>query len=220
MQSDSDDDDADNDRPPMKVLLVHPSSLMYSDVYLRLEPLGLEQVGGALRKAGHDVRLIDLQIFRHRDFLRRLDQWRPDAVAFSLNYLANIPEVLDLARATRERLPDAFVFAGGHSVSFIAAEVLKHADGAIDCILRGEGEAAAPQLLAAFRDGDVSETTAGRFRAARRAFTTMAFARRSCCIILRASSSPRSAKAWQAASIFPPRFWNSRARPSQTACKA
>jgi hopanoid C-3 methylase HpnR len=130
---------------------------MYSDVYLRLEPLGLEQVGGALRAAGHDVQLIDLQIFRQRDYFRRLDEWRPDAVCFSLNYLANIPEVLDLAKATRQRRPDCFQFAGGHSVSFIAAEVLEHAGGALDCILRGEGEEAAPQLLAAFRDGDITE---------------------------------------------------------------
>ena len=38
----------------MKVLLVHPSALLYSEVYLRLEPLGLECVGGALNRAGHD----------------------------------------------------------------------------------------------------------------------------------------------------------------------
>jgi len=46
----------------MKVLLVHPSALLYSEVYLRLEPLGLECVGGALKRAGHDVRLLDLQV--------------------------------------------------------------------------------------------------------------------------------------------------------------
>jgi hypothetical protein len=28
----------------MRVLLVHPSPLMYSEIYLRLEPLGLERV--------------------------------------------------------------------------------------------------------------------------------------------------------------------------------
>jgi hypothetical protein len=27
----------------MRVLLVHPSPLMYSEIYLRLEPLGLER---------------------------------------------------------------------------------------------------------------------------------------------------------------------------------
>ena len=28
----------------MRVLLVHPSPLMYSEIFLRLEPLGLERV--------------------------------------------------------------------------------------------------------------------------------------------------------------------------------
>src|SRR5947199_9924392 len=98
----------------MKVLYVHPSALMYSEVYLRLEPLGLELVAEATRRAGHDVRLLDLQSFRHSDYFRLLDEWRPDAVGFSLNYLANIPEVVDLAIETRRRLPGGFVFAGGH----------------------------------------------------------------------------------------------------------
>ena len=38
---------------------------MYSEIYLKLEPLGLERVAGAVRAAGHDVRLLDLQIFGH-----------------------------------------------------------------------------------------------------------------------------------------------------------
>ena len=133
----------------MKVLLVHPSALLYSEVYLRLEPLGLECVGGALKQAGHDVRLLDLQIFSHRDFDRELTAFQPDAIGFSLNYLANVPEAIDLAKAAKRTLPRAFVFFGGHSVSFIAQEVLQHGDGAIDAIVQGEGEVTAPQMLAA-----------------------------------------------------------------------
>src|SRR5947207_3202261 len=131
----------------MKVLLVHPSALLYSEVYLRLEPLGLECVGGALKRAGHDVRLLDLQIFNQRDFEREIREFRPEAVGFSLNYLANVPEAIDLARLSKEILPHAFVFFGGHSISFIADEVLKHGDGVIDAIVTGEGEVTAPRML-------------------------------------------------------------------------
>ena len=136
----------------MRVLLVHPSALLYSEIYLRLEPLGLERVAAALRAARHDVRVLDLQIFGHRDYVRELETFRPDAVGFSLNYLANVPEVIDLAIETKRRRPRAFVFAGGHSGSFIAPELLDHAGGGLDCVVRGEGEAIAPRLLEAVGD--------------------------------------------------------------------
>ena len=53
----------------MKVLCVHPGPLMYTKIFLRLEPLGLELVAAAVRAAGHEVRLIDLQVESHRAFL-------------------------------------------------------------------------------------------------------------------------------------------------------
>jgi magnesium-protoporphyrin IX monomethyl ester (oxidative) cyclase len=144
----------------MRVLLVHPGPLMYSEIYLRLEPLGLERVAAAVRAAGHEVRLLDLQIVRTPDYLKELDEFKPDAVGFSVNYLANVPEVIDLAKETRRRRPDCFVFAGGHSVSFISPEVLDHAAGALDCIVRGEGEVITPRLLEAIHDAKL-ETLPG-----------------------------------------------------------
>jgi hopanoid C-3 methylase len=138
----------------MKLLAVHPSGLMYTRIFLRLEPLGLELICAAARDAGHDVRLIDLQVETHRDLERLVRTWRPDAVCFSGNYLANIPEIVDLAKAIDARLPECFVFVGGHSASFIAADLLRHADGAVDCVLKGEGEASVAALLAAVASGE------------------------------------------------------------------
>ena len=137
----------------MKVLAVHPSCLMYSKIYLRLEPLGLELVAAAAQQAGHSVRLIDLQCEPQTDFYRLLRRWRPDAIAFSGNYLANVPEIIDLARDARALLPDAFICVGGHSVSFIPNEILQHAAGAVDCVLTGEGETAITGLLNALSNG-------------------------------------------------------------------
>jgi len=136
----------------MRVLLVHPSPLMYSELYLRLEPLGLERVAAAIEAAGHEVRLLDLQIFRHDDYWREIETFAPQAVGFSVNYLAYVTEVVDLAKATKARRGALFVFVGGHSASFIAAEFLDHAGGAIDCIVRGEGEVIAPRVLEAIGD--------------------------------------------------------------------
>ncbi|HET7876753.1 MAG TPA: hopanoid C-3 methylase HpnR [Methylomirabilota bacterium] len=136
----------------MRVLLVHPSALMYSELYLRLEPVGMERVAAAVRAAGHEVRILDLQIFTRADYRRELDDFKPGAVGFSVNYLANVPEVVDLAKATKQARPECFVFVGGHSASFIAPEFLDHGGGAIDCVVRGEGEVVAPRVLEAIGD--------------------------------------------------------------------
>jgi hopanoid C-3 methylase len=136
----------------MRVLLVHPSALMYSEIFLRLEPLGLERVAAAVLADGHDVRLIDLQVYGRADLERQVAEFRPEAVGFSLNYLANVPEVVDLAKRVKVMLPGCVVFAGGHSVSFVADQVLAHAEGAIDVVLKGEGEVGAPALLGAIPD--------------------------------------------------------------------
>jgi hopanoid C-3 methylase HpnR len=141
----------------MRVLLVHPSALMYSEIFLRLEPLGLERVASALLADGHEVRLVDLQVYRHAELMRQVAEFQPDAVGFSLNYLANVPEVVNLAKRIKVVWPDCVVFAGGHSVSFVAEQVLGHAHGAIDVVLKGEGETGAPALLAALPDQALAE---------------------------------------------------------------
>jgi hopanoid C-3 methylase HpnR len=138
---------------PSRVLLVHPSPLIFSEIFLRLEPLGVECVAAAVQAAGYDVRLIDLQVLTGQDLRDTLRSWQPDAVGFSVNYLANVPEVIDLAREIKSTLPRTRVFVGGHSASFVASDMLAHADGAIDCVIRGEGEGATVQLLAAFAAG-------------------------------------------------------------------
>jgi hopanoid C-3 methylase len=145
----------------MRLLGVHPSPLMYTKVFLRLEPLGLELVAAAARRAGHEVDLMDLQIEDGTAYLRRLADWRPDVVAFSCNYLPNVPEIVDLAKLAKERLPESFICVGGHSASFVASSLIAHGDGAIDCVLKGEGEAGMPLLLRAIERGEDPRSVPG-----------------------------------------------------------
>jgi hypothetical protein len=49
------------------------------------------------------VRIIDLQTFSHPELYAELKEFEPEAVGFSLNYLANVPEVIDLAKAVKGR---------------------------------------------------------------------------------------------------------------------
>jgi magnesium-protoporphyrin IX monomethyl ester (oxidative) cyclase len=115
----------------VRLLLVHPSALMYSEIFLRLEPLGMERVAGAALAAGHEVRVIDLQVTPRQTLEREMATFAPHAIGVSLNYLANIPEAIDLARRAKELVPGVFVFFGGHSVSFVAEDVLAQAEGAV-----------------------------------------------------------------------------------------
>ena len=110
----------------MRWLLVHPSSLMYSEIFLRLEPLGLEAIA--------------------------------------------------TAAAVKRACPGCFVFLGGHSVSFIARDVLEQADGAVDAVVRSEGETAVAPLLEAVTDGGSASATTWRPAAT------------SCCAIPRSST--------------------------------
>jgi len=145
----------------MRLLAVHPGPLLYTKVFLRLEPLGLELVAEAARRAGHEVRLLDLQVESHADYWRMVGEWRPDVIAFSCNYLANIPEIVDLAKATKKKLTGCFIAVGGHSASFTAEAILEHGAGAVDCVLKGEGEAAFPLLLEALAGGAPLTTIPG-----------------------------------------------------------
>ncbi|MFI1418881.1 hypothetical protein ACH4VX_12940 [Streptomyces sp. NPDC020731] len=54
----------------MRLPLVHPGALMYSEIFPRLEPLGLERVAGAARAAGHEVRVVDLRVSRRNSSTR------------------------------------------------------------------------------------------------------------------------------------------------------
>lgn len=137
----------------MRLLAIHPGPLMYTKVFLRLEPLGLELVAAAALQDGHEVRMIDLQVEQHRDLFRLLAEFQPEVVAFSCNYLANVPEIISISKAISHRAPGTYIVVGGHSASFIADALLDHGGGAIDCVLKGEGEAALPRLLAVLQDG-------------------------------------------------------------------
>src|SRR5271156_4838451 len=145
----------------MRLFCVHPGPLTYSQIFLRLEPIGLELVAAAARQAGHAVRLLDLQVDDQRAYFRTIERWQPDVVAFSCNYLANVPEIVDLAKATKSRFPGIFVCVGGHSASFTARAIIAHGEGAIDCVVKGEGEAAMPLLLAAIEAGHDPITVPG-----------------------------------------------------------
>lgn len=84
----------------MKLLLVQPSGLMYTEVYLRLEPLGLER----LAEACHNVQK---PLADHREATRHpfaLPTHKADEIDARDLYIPR-PELVGAAMATRARPP-------------------------------------------------------------------------------------------------------------------
>src|SRR5258708_27057639 len=97
----------------MRVRLVHPSPLMYSELYLRLEPLGLERVAAAIRAAGHEVQLLDLQIFSHADYWRELETFAPPAGGLSGDHPPHRPQILGPPHGTHAPPAPPLLVSGG-----------------------------------------------------------------------------------------------------------
>jgi len=94
----------------MKLLLVHPSSLITRRSFAAgAAGAGADRGGvpacGARRAVARPAGLPTARLLSDA---RRL---AARCGRYSLNYLANIPEVVDLAIQTRERLPDGVLFA-------------------------------------------------------------------------------------------------------------
>ena len=136
----------------MKVLAVHPSGLMYSKVFLRLEPLGLERVAAPAhgRPRRPTARPAGLQ--------ESISRAATHLAARRGGLLAQLP-----GQYPRDRRPGALT-ANCCPIPGVRRRPLghlhrardpAHAEGAIDCVIKGEGEeiaAVAPGSRADKRD--------------------------------------------------------------------
>jgi len=140
----------------MRVLLVRPyPELRVARVlekgFLRLEPLNLEIVAGAVPR-GDDVEILDLCL--HEEpmavFTTALTERPPDIVGFT-GYSSHARQVKRLARFARGRVPEALIVVGG-----IHATIVPHdyAIPEIDVIVRGEGGTAFAELVKRFKAGE------------------------------------------------------------------
>jgi magnesium-protoporphyrin IX monomethyl ester (oxidative) cyclase len=74
----------------MKVLLVHRAAYCIRNLFAAGAPGRKGRTGRAI---SHDVRLLDLQVSRPTAYTHEISTFQPQAIGFSLNYLANVPEV-------------------------------------------------------------------------------------------------------------------------------
>ena len=122
----------------MRVLFI------YKDVTLT-EPMGILYLAAALREASHDVALA---LSARPDFERRLPEFDPDVVGFSVTTGFH-PYYLEVNRKVKELLGRRVlsVFGGPHTTFF--PEIVEE-DG-VDVVCRGEGEGAIVDLVEALR---------------------------------------------------------------------
>ncbi len=117
---------------------------------------GIMYVSSALRRAGHDVRLIETQTLP--DLIERLRRDPTDLVAFSVT--TGLHRIyLRWARAVKRQLGIATLFGGPHPTFF--PEVID--DPGVDAIVVGEGETTAPLLLEALSAEDGRRVEGARY---------------------------------------------------------
>lgn len=123
----------------MRVLLVHPPAI--ADFHTPA-PLGLGYVGATLRKAGHEVKVLDLALkigatFSNEEPLRdTLSEFGPDHVGIS-SLTPQYPDAKRIARISKEY--GALVTLGGAHASAIPDFILRDCKD-IDYVVKGEGE--------------------------------------------------------------------------------
>jgi anaerobic magnesium-protoporphyrin IX monomethyl ester cyclase len=128
----------------MLVLAVHPTEpeLAYFE---RMPPLGMLWIGGALRRAGHCVEFLDMQVDR-RSPAEAAAALRPRLALIGGTSHSRFV-AFEVAAAMKETSPETIVVYGGPHAAFTAHDTLDHVE-AIDLVVRGEGEETAVEVAA------------------------------------------------------------------------
>ena len=126
----------------MNVLLVSPyRGAIFESAGVRMQPLGISYIGGALKHAGHGVQIELLE-----DPETMPDFTDADVVGISCTTVQFKPGLL-VAKTAKE-LGKVVVMGGPHPTSS-AEETLQ--SGVVDFVVRAEGEATAVELLEGLR---------------------------------------------------------------------
>ncbi len=151
----------------MRITLLHPPHTSIGSRIPRenLPPFGLLCIGGPLVDAGHKVQLINADIGPMPDLeiLTKVIQSAPNVVMIGHSGSTSAhPTVVQLANEIKACLPDVTIIYGGVWPTYHWQDVLNECP-AIDIIVRGEGEATTPKLIAAL-DGTLNEINGIAYR--------------------------------------------------------
>lgn len=134
----------------MKVLLVQPpqgTNFGFSNI-LRIEPLGVECIGGALEADGHEVRVVDMRLDDWGSLQGQYERFGPDAVGVACQFMTDVYPALHVGGFLRALDPQVTLFAGGHHVT-LQPDDLVFPDTPFDALVAGEGEHTSVDLIRA-----------------------------------------------------------------------
>jgi len=151
-------------------------------------PLGIAYIAAVLREVA-EVRVLDSAVEGYenesqilvqdssgrksqtRKFLRyglsfdeiekRIAEARPDIVGISCIFSSQFQNTLEVARRAKRVNPEIITVVGGSHPTFLAEQCLYQGSGAIDFIVKGEGEFALRELIEALRQGRGVEDVPG-----------------------------------------------------------
>lgn len=135
----------------MRVLLLRPNpgnERFGLGPFFRVEPLGLEYIGAALRASGHEPTIADLR------FRPGVNAWvrrtRPRLVGIACLHSLEYDRVRETAREVRRAAPEALVVVGGHAAAAFPTPL---ESDEVDAICLDDGEEAIPALVEAVERG-------------------------------------------------------------------
>ncbi|MBI1881143.1 MAG: cobalamin B12-binding domain-containing protein [Chloroflexi bacterium] len=142
---------------PQRIVLLTPARRFIANRFgLGYQiPLGLVFIGGPLLEAGHQVRLIDNDLYgwSSERLAAEIAQFKPDCVLLGhTGSTAAHPTCLTTAQELRSALPKVKIAYGGVYPSYAAEATLRECP-AIDVVVRGEAEQTVLELAAAWEQG-------------------------------------------------------------------
>jgi anaerobic magnesium-protoporphyrin IX monomethyl ester cyclase len=122
-------------------------------VPMRLPPLGLAYVAGALEKAGFHVEILDNYLLEKsiEDIKQTIRKLNPEIVGITCSS-ASYQQCVETAKAVKATLPFCKVVVGGWHPSYMPDSMLQHPE--IDYVVMGEGERAMTELATHITKGE------------------------------------------------------------------
>ncbi|MCD6310084.1 MAG: radical SAM protein [Candidatus Eremiobacteraeota bacterium] len=155
----------------MKVCLVNTNVNPGIKDFLRAEvQLGLLYLAAILEKEGHEVEIVDLNIFViyegwpldgriFKKAVHMIARANPDLIGINTR-CDTFPTGINIARVSKKVLPEVPVVMGGFHVTFLARETLSEFPF-VDFVLRGEAEYSMLELVSALENKKALEEIRG-----------------------------------------------------------